>query len=252
MLSVYTMLLGEVDEADFETSRAATLFFIVFVFLVVILLANVLIALVTDSYGVIKNERAAIVFWSNRLDFIVEMDVISSGVLTSLMSLCGSEDKGSTEDTHDSPTDLWRSVLDVFDKDLNQMEFLSLSFLCLTVIRIIIITVAIPLWIAVGLLCFGALWPHQWRKRLLEQKITDGSNTRKDSTQKQLNELNELKSDVETLRREVAEKLAANQAMVDQMKSDIAAVKEEMTSELREIHELMDVLYDLHKRTLKG
>mmetsp|Transcript_19907 Transcript_19907/g.29820 ORF Transcript_19907/g.29820 Transcript_19907/m.29820 type:complete len:626 (-) Transcript_19907:125-2002(-) len=69
-LSVYTMLLGEVDEGDFETSIVATIAFIVFVFLVVILLANVLIAIVTDSYSVIKNERAAIVFWSNRLDFI--------------------------------------------------------------------------------------------------------------------------------------------------------------------------------------
>ncbi len=69
-LSVYTMLLGEVDEGDFETSVLATIAFIFFVFLVVILLANVLIAIVTDSYSVIRNERAAIVFWSNRLDFI--------------------------------------------------------------------------------------------------------------------------------------------------------------------------------------
>ena len=39
-------------------------------FLVVILLANVLIAIVTNSCEVIKNERAAIVFWTNRLDQI--------------------------------------------------------------------------------------------------------------------------------------------------------------------------------------
>lgn len=69
-LSVYTMLLGEVDEGDFKTSLLATILFIFFVFLVVILLANVLIAIVTDSYSIIRNERAAIVFWSNRLDFI--------------------------------------------------------------------------------------------------------------------------------------------------------------------------------------
>ena len=67
------MLLGEVDEADFDTSRFATFLYVVFVFVVVILLATVLIAIVTDSYSVIRNERAAIVFWSNRLDFIVEM-----------------------------------------------------------------------------------------------------------------------------------------------------------------------------------
>ena len=69
-LSVYTMLLGEVDESDFKSSILATLMFAFFVFLVVILLGNVLIAIVTDSYSVIRNQRAAIVFWSNRLDFI--------------------------------------------------------------------------------------------------------------------------------------------------------------------------------------
>lgn len=74
-LSVYTMLLGEVDESDFKSSILATLMFAFFVFLVVILLANVLIAIVTDSYSVIRNQRAAIVFWSNRLDFIGELEV---------------------------------------------------------------------------------------------------------------------------------------------------------------------------------
>ena len=69
-LSVYTMLLGEVDESDFKMSLLATILYVLFVFLVVILLANVLIAIVTDSYSVIRNERAAIVFWTNRLDFI--------------------------------------------------------------------------------------------------------------------------------------------------------------------------------------
>lgn len=48
-------------------NRFATLLFIIFMFLVVILLANVLIAIVTDSYKVIQDQRAAIVFWTNRV-----------------------------------------------------------------------------------------------------------------------------------------------------------------------------------------
>lgn len=69
-LTVYTMLLGEVDETEFDRNILAMMLFMLFIFLVVILLANVLIAIVADSYGVIRHERAAIVFWSNRLDFI--------------------------------------------------------------------------------------------------------------------------------------------------------------------------------------
>ena len=62
-LKSYTMMLGEVDDADFRDSDAhvtemATFFYGLFMFAVVIVLANVLIAIVTDSYGVIKNERS--------------------------------------------------------------------------------------------------------------------------------------------------------------------------------------------------
>jgi hypothetical protein len=52
------MLLGEVDDDDFETSTLAIVVFCFYMFMVVIVLANVLIAIVTDSYSVIKNERA--------------------------------------------------------------------------------------------------------------------------------------------------------------------------------------------------
>lgn len=54
----YSMLLGEIDDNDFEGNALATFFFCMYIFMVVIVLANVLIAIVTDSYGIIKNERA--------------------------------------------------------------------------------------------------------------------------------------------------------------------------------------------------
>lgn len=54
----FSMLLGEVDDNDFKGNQWAVFFFCLYMFGVVIVLANVLIAIVTDSYGVIKNERA--------------------------------------------------------------------------------------------------------------------------------------------------------------------------------------------------
>ena len=68
---VFTMMMmGEIEnEMRYSTLPVAQLLYIAFSFLVIILLSNVLIAIVTDSYGVIENERAAMVFWSNRLDF---------------------------------------------------------------------------------------------------------------------------------------------------------------------------------------
>lgn len=55
---VFTMLLGEVDESYFSGDPFATVLFCLFMFICVVVLANVLIAIVTDSYSVIQNERA--------------------------------------------------------------------------------------------------------------------------------------------------------------------------------------------------
>jgi len=75
-LKVYTMLIGgSVDEADFVHDRGSMWLSIAFSFLVVLLL-NLLIAVITDSYTDVKN-HGDIVFWSHRLGFVFEVDHIS-------------------------------------------------------------------------------------------------------------------------------------------------------------------------------
>ena len=116
-LSVYSMLLGEVDEDDFSDSNMATALFILFMFLVVILLANVLIAIVTDSYKVIQDQRAAIVYWTNRLDFVSEMDAIANGPWKRKLLACfgfqgGHESPGRPADVFGK--ELWRQIIELF------------------------------------------------------------------------------------------------------------------------------------------
>lgn len=57
-IHVYTMLLGQVEDDDFLGNYLATIFYALFFFSCVIVLASVLIAVVVDSYRVIQNERA--------------------------------------------------------------------------------------------------------------------------------------------------------------------------------------------------
>ena len=54
LMRLKQMLLGEVSEEPFKDSPMGLALFVIFMFLVVILLANVLIAIVTDSYKVIQ------------------------------------------------------------------------------------------------------------------------------------------------------------------------------------------------------
>ena len=120
-LSVYTMLLGEVDETKFKSSRVAIFLFCIFMFLVVILLANVLIAIVTDSYKVIQYERAAIVFWTNRLDFVAEMDAIANGPWKHrLKHCCGLEDKETVPKGSTFGKELWKRLMDLFQDDIEE------------------------------------------------------------------------------------------------------------------------------------
>jgi len=250
-LGVYTMLLGEVDGADFETSTFGLFLFVIFVFLVVILLANVLIALVTDSYSVIRNQRAAIEFCRNRLDFIVEMDVIRTGIFTRFG--IGKDENNSSKDVIHASTSnshasaLWKSILDVFDKDLNRMQIWSVAFLCLTLVRIAIIFMVIPMWIVLGILTAGCIWPIQWRKKIWEQKVTTRSNSSLAKTEHQIHELIVLKDDIVDLRQEVATKLAQNQEMVVQLKSDLASLKTDVTSELRDIRQVLSTLFEAQR-----
>jgi hypothetical protein len=58
IIRVFTMLLGEVKDNDFEGNVLTTIFYALFMFSCVIVLASVLIAVVVDSYRVIQNERA--------------------------------------------------------------------------------------------------------------------------------------------------------------------------------------------------
>merc|ERR1719221_1960891 len=73
------MMLGETDDSIFAWSTLALVLFCIFFFAEVVILLNILIAIICDLYGVITNERAAIVFWSNRLSFITDMDMVTNG-----------------------------------------------------------------------------------------------------------------------------------------------------------------------------
>ena len=168
-LKVYTMLLGEVDEENFLvdsedekfTQSLGISFFSIFMLLVVILLANVLIAIVTDSYGVIKNERAAIVFWSNRLDFIAEIDAIKAGPWKSgkfQTSVFSSENAEKIqEEKYRLLHDTWESLtVELFMWD--DMTLFSFEFFVYLILRGFILCFIVLLWLPLGLITAGSLW----------------------------------------------------------------------------------------------
>jgi len=81
VLKTFTMMMGEIgNEYRYSDDPFAQILYVAYAIIVVILLSNVLIAIVTESYEVVQNDRAAVVFWGNRLDFVTEVDAISYGL----------------------------------------------------------------------------------------------------------------------------------------------------------------------------
>ncbi len=170
-LKVFTMMLGEIGEVNrYQQSSIAQIIYVAFVFVVVILLSNVLIAIVTDFHSIVKNERAEMVFWSNRLDFVAEMDTVDA-MKKRLVARLFRGDFLSQEQDSDQPSrqtwaeslreywDLLVTFLKETQDDASLLEYYVSLFL-----RLLIVILAIPFWLCLGLCTAGLLWPPQIRE----------------------------------------------------------------------------------------
>ena len=248
-LTVYTMLLGEVDDTYFIENTLAVVLFSIFMFLVVILLANVLIAIVTDSYGVIRNERAEIVFWSTRLDFVAEMDAISNGpwkkkVKNALMIGEENETNGFDEES-DITEELWKKLMDLYEEDISNLRVSTIEFWCYVFVRFMTTFVIIPIWLLGGFLSAGWLWPPQIRARILQQKVTRKSLEEVIDMEQTVDEIVRLKSEMGDLRAEMSLDLTSERKRVKSTTSKLSNMREELHLEMKEIKQIMTVLFEM-------
>mmetsp|Transcript_11015 Transcript_11015/g.25579 ORF Transcript_11015/g.25579 Transcript_11015/m.25579 type:complete len:849 (+) Transcript_11015:35-2581(+) len=271
LLKVYTMMMGEIgDETRYETLLVAQLLYVGYAFLVVILLSNVLIAIVTDSYEIIQNDRAAIVFWSNRLDFVAEMDAIAYGCRNRMKVIGGdggaspgspggqvqesAYSAGILHETTGSKSyfyDGWKSIVQLFDQNVYGDIDLSpqnIEFWCYFFFQAAAILVVIPLWIIAGLITAGWLWPPQIREYLFVQKETAVS--RADLEKQKLERLKEIQSDIKSLKSDIKKEMASDREEMIRMKNEVEGVQTEVMSDLQQVRELMTTLLDMGRQRL--
>lgn len=237
---VYTMLLGEVAETDFAGSRMAMVLFAAFMFGVVILLANVLIAIVTDSYSVIKNERAAVVFWSNRLDFVAEMDVISN----SFSRFHQREDAAATIDEEDTfGRELWKKLMDLFEDEAGSDDHgvISIEFIVYSLIRFFTAVFLIPLWIILGAATCGVMWPPQVREKLLTGRLTRRSVK---EVENRIHQVTQLRTDLSSLHAEIIVDIDRGREEIVDIKQRLDGAKAEIHLEMNNVKEIVTELFE--------
>ncbi|KAK1745711.1 ion transport protein [Skeletonema marinoi] len=241
-LKSYTMMLGEVDDADFRNSDAhvtemATFFYGLFMFAVVIVLANVLIAIVTDSYGVIKNERSAVVFWSNKLDFVAEMDVIISG-----LSRCRTNDDDAENASENSMGELWKKFIYLFEDDIEDRNVFSVDYIVYILLKIVTAVFIIPLWLIIGAITFGMLWPPQIRAKLMTSRTTRRGN--ESVEHERMSQMTTLRKDVSILQDEIKADIDKGRQELDTVRSVLGTAKSDINIEMNNVKDIVTELFE--------
>jgi len=266
LLKVYTMMMGEIgDEKRYSTNLAAQILYVAYGFLVVILLSNVLIAIVTDSYEIIQNDRAAIVFWNNRLDFVAEMDAISYAVQRRLRCFGRGEpgSEGGVVEVKEGPNtpvtdvgelsynngdddggvdffrEVWHQVMLLFDANLYD-EIDWVEALVYNLFRFLCLFVIIPLWLTAGVLTAGWLWPPQVREYLFVQEETAAS--RAELERRKLAQLTVVQDDVKALKKDIRHELEGDRDEVTRMRAEMEGMQNDLLSDLQQVKELMSSL----------
>jgi hypothetical protein len=260
------MMAGEIgSETRYYGFRFAQILYILYGFVVVILLSNVLIAIVTDSYEIVQNDRAAIVFWSNRLDFISEMDGIASVVRRRILGIgedthSGARPKNMQEQSNGSDSlgngenfdtkrewfrEAWKSIIGLFEEnpyDEADLRPGNIEF-WVTILYKAMALFIIPFWLFIGFVSVGILWPPQVREWLFVQKETVAS--RSELERKKLEKLRIIEADMKNLKLDIRKEMQNDREDMFRMKAEVDIVQSEILADLQQVKELMNTLLDL-------
>lgn len=92
----YTMLFG-LGDGLLEFSTMSMILSIVWLFIVVLIILNLLVGVICDLYADATTEQAAIVFWTKRLAFVTDMDWVCGPLRKNLCRCCNKNHDKETE-----------------------------------------------------------------------------------------------------------------------------------------------------------
>jgi ankyrin repeat protein len=244
LIRLMSMMLGAIDENDFPDSQVAIVFLVIFFFLVVILLANVLIAIVTEAYAVVRNERAALVFWTNRLDFVAEMDAIAHApwVRYLVRWVYGDDmekERSGEKSTYGSKT--WNNLLDIFEEEVEKLGWWSSAAWKQFFNRIFVAFIILPTWIFLGLVSAGLAWPPEIREYVFVETIASRLLRSGDDglEEQRASEVVCIMQEVEDLSDELALQLSTDRVTVAQIHANLYELRLEVLSEIKRMKETL-------------
>lgn len=199
----------------------------------------------TDSYKVIQDQRAAIVFWTNRLAYIAEMDAVANGPWkTQAQKFFGIESKDGSEAREITfGKETWKGLMDLYEDDIEGGLF-SFDTVLLTFFRVVSAVFVIPFWILLGLLTFGWFWPPQMRELIFTSKVFKQQTEADKEELLRKAQVKILNQEVDNMKNEILQELAVDRTQVVQLKSAVAARKIEIQQEMKNIKRVVAMLFE--------
>jgi hypothetical protein len=219
-----------------------------------VILLNVLIAVVVETYGAVRVDKSEVVYWTSRLEFAFEMGILRLaliGILSRFPKCLWPIRKATV--TEGFFYCKWKSLTEVFDDERsedNDGEFIPkknifLWFLLLRVFAMLLLVI----WFMLGAVSAGLLWPSQVRQWLWE------SSEEKDSQKKTIQEIkrvvtskdNELTLEVKLNSKmseindvkQTSQEIERIKDTLNLMRSEIRDVQQEMSEKTNQILELL-------------
>lgn len=280
-IKMVSMMMGEIGNFNKPENKVTSppanqylyeAIFLLYAFIVVIVLSNMLIAITVDSYGVIKNERAVMVFWSNRLDQVAEKDAfvtlfrkIFCCEKTKEVQLVGpttvQERPGARGEVVGGQTQrhsgfelqlfkYWEELMEVFkdDSGANSISYFSYEFLLVNLTRIIVLII-IAMWFIVGFLSLTILWPPQIREAFLNH--TRGSTPHNAVDELLWDEFDSFKETLKVTQRRLKEDMKIDQVEIDELNFEVYDVQKNVVEDMIQVKEIMDSLLETMKNQLE-
>ena len=256
----FSMLVGGVDETLFLGDTFSMALFVLYAFLEVIILLNILIAIITDLHGVVTNERAAIIFWSNRLAFITDMDMVTNGpwkkTVMGLFRLRDDVPDGDGEGTslvkNEAAVEvsweriLWKKLIECFDPEVGSG---GMGMVLHVPLRLFVSMFLIPFWLLLGILSAGWLWPPQVREGLFVQKVSMAEDE-EDKNEAWVEEVGDLRGDLGAARERMVAQFLRERSDVRALRDRVRDVKGELKEELKNIKGVMTSLFEVQQQAM--
>lgn len=259
----FTMMLGEIDDTIFYWNTFSLILFCIFYFMEVIILLNILIAIITDLYGVVTNDRAAIVFWSNRLAFITDMDMITNGpwkkTVMNLFKLRDPDDEDNKEEearlmknqdkvAFSYERYLWMKLIECFDPDIDSG---GMGMILYVPLRVFISMFLIPFWLLLGILSAGWFWPPQVREGLFVQKVSIPEDSgESNELEKRIEEVTDLQKELKSVQENLVGQFLQDRKEVTALKDQVKGIKMELKEEMKNIKAVMTSLFEVQQRAM--